>query len=74
MSYDRRPSRQLTFDDAVLIWILTWRGCYKHRIAAYFDVNIARVYEIYQGKRHPESKEAARLLWEQGFRADHVRL
>lgn len=74
MSFDRRPSRQLSEEDAVLIWILTWRGWYKNRIAAYFDVNIARIYEVYSGKRHPGSEEVARARWDSGYRADDLTL
>lgn len=50
---------QLTFDDAVDIWIRHWNGEYQHRIAASFDVNPGRVNEVLKGARHVGSREAA---------------
>lgn len=39
----RKPSHRLTFDEAVQIWLAIWRGEYKNRIAAGYDVNVARI-------------------------------
>lgn len=50
---------QLTFDDAVDIWLQHWAGQYQHRIAATFGVNSGRVNEVLKGTRHPGSREAA---------------
>lgn len=59
-----KPSRRLTFEDAVEVWLLWWDGEHKQRIAARFDVNVARVYEVYHGKIHLGSREAAEKLWQ----------
>jgi hypothetical protein len=50
---------QLTFDDAVDIWLRHWNGEFQHRIAAAFDVNPGRVNEVLKGTRHVGSREAA---------------
>lgn len=57
-----KPTPQLTFDDAVDIWLRHWRGEYQHRIAASYDVNPARVNEVLKGHRQPGSEERARQL------------
>jgi hypothetical protein len=59
----RQPSHKLTFDEAVEIWLAIWRGEYKNRIAARFDVNVWRIYKVINGKLHPGSEEAARMKW-----------
>ncbi|HLG90338.1 MAG TPA: hypothetical protein VKZ79_24465 [Alphaproteobacteria bacterium] len=61
----RPPSHRLTFDEAVQIWLSIWRGEYKNRIAARYDVNIWRIYEVKSGKLHTGSEDAARKIWEQ---------
>jgi hypothetical protein len=50
---------QLTFDDAVDIWLKHWKGEFQHRIAATFDVNPGRVNEVLKGTKHVGSREAA---------------
>jgi len=55
----RRPSRRLTFDDAVDIQRRLRRGEYQHRIAARFGVNPGRVAEIKKGEKFPGSLQAA---------------
>ena len=55
----KTSSYQLTFDDAVDIWIRHWNGEFQHRIAAAFDVNPGRVNEVLKGTRHAGSREAA---------------
>jgi hypothetical protein len=55
-------SYQLTFDDAVEVWLLHWQGEYQHRIAASFDVNPGRVNEVLKGTRHPGSEERAEQI------------
>lgn len=60
---DRVPSRKLTFDDAVEVWICLWRGDYKHRIAQNFGVNVGRLYDVKSGKLHPGSEAVAREIW-----------
>lgn len=54
-----RPSRRLTFEDAVTIWFRHWSGEFQNRIAAAFDVNPGRVNEVLKGRKHPESRSAA---------------
>jgi hypothetical protein len=53
---------RLTFDEAVEIWLLTSRGEYKHKMAARFDVNVGRIYDVYSEKIHPGSKLVAEYL------------
>jgi hypothetical protein len=55
----RRPSRQLTFDDAVQIWLRIFRGEFLNRIAADYDVNPGRVAEIKKEYRFQGSRDAA---------------
>jgi plasmid maintenance system antidote protein VapI len=55
----RRPSYQLTFEDAVKVWMMFWDGWFQNRIAAHFDVNPARISEVLKGKRQPVSREVA---------------
>lgn len=52
----RRPSRKLTFDDAVDIWCRILQREFLNRIAADYDVNPGRISEIktehtFQGSR-----------------------
>lgn len=56
----RKPSRSLTFEDAIKVWLLHWKGEFQNRIAALFDVNPGRVNEILKGHKHPGSEQAAR--------------
>lgn len=63
----RKPSHQLTFDEAVEVWLLWWSGEFKNRIAARFDVNVWRIYEVKHGKLHPGSREAAEKIWAERF-------
>ncbi|CAN5386063.1 hypothetical protein BH10PSE11_BH10PSE11_30910 [soil metagenome] len=55
----KTPTYQLTFDDAVDIWLRHWNGEFQHRIAATFDVNPGRVNEVLKGTKHGGSREAA---------------
>jgi hypothetical protein len=55
----RTPSRQLSFEDAVNIWLRHWNGEFQHRIAASYDVNPGRVNEVLKESRHSGSREAA---------------
>ena len=61
-SSTRAPSRKLTWDDAIEIWLMWWKGEFKHRIAAKFDVNVWRIYEVREGKVHLGSREAAEKI------------
>ncbi|SHF61038.1 hypothetical protein SAMN02745157_2537 [Kaistia soli DSM 19436] len=55
----RRPSRRLTYDDAVKIQSMLLDGWTQNRIAAQFDVNSARVSEIKSGDKHSGSRAEA---------------
>ncbi len=63
MSSFRNPSHQLTFDEAVDVWLEWWSGTYKNRIAAKYDVNVWRLYEVRNGEVHPGSREVAEKIW-----------
>jgi hypothetical protein len=52
MKTEKRPSRRLSFNDAIKVWELFRSGEFQHRIAAYFDVNPGRISEIIKGKKH----------------------
>jgi hypothetical protein len=54
-----KESYTLTFDDAVDIWLRHWSGEYQHRIAAFYDVNSARVNEVLKEHRHIGSRGVA---------------
>ena len=66
IEYPRRPSRHLTFDDAVQIWVRIYRGEFLNRIAAYYDVNPARISEIKSGLRLPGSRDVALRMMRDG--------
>lgn len=51
-----RPSKRLTYNDAVKIRAMLSERWIQSRIAAYFDVNPGRISEINTGKRFPVSK------------------
>lgn len=55
----RKPSRRLSFDDAVAIWRRLVAGEFQNRIAADFDVNPGRISEIKTEKSFPGSRMAA---------------
>jgi hypothetical protein len=56
------PSHRLTFDEAVEIWLHVWDGAHKHRLAAHYDVNVWRIYDVIGGKLHPGSESAANKI------------
>lgn len=56
------PTRRLSFEDAVQIWLRYWAGEYQHRIAAAFNVNQGRISEIVNGRRFVGSREIAAIL------------
>jgi hypothetical protein len=55
----RKPSRRLTFEDAVEVWPRIWRGEFLNRIASDLDVNPGRIAEIKKGYRFEGSREEA---------------
>ncbi|CAA2103725.1 hypothetical protein MBUL_02341 [Methylobacterium bullatum] len=58
-SHIRRPSRRLTLEDAIVVWLRHWSGEFQNRIAAAFDVNPGRVNDVLKGRKYPESRLAA---------------
>lgn len=54
-----RPSRRLTLEDAVQVWLMIWDGWLQSRIAAHFDVNGGRISEVHTGKRFPQAYQLA---------------
>jgi predicted XRE-type DNA-binding protein len=50
---------RLTFQDAIMVWLLEWEGVHQHHIAARFGVNPGRVNEVLKGHKHQGSREAA---------------
>lgn len=56
-----RPSHRLTFEDAVNVWIMSWKGEIQSRIAAHFDVNIGRISEVLNEHTHVGSRVEALL-------------
>lgn len=55
---NRKPSRKLTFKDAVEIQRRLKKGEFQNRIAADYDVNPGRISEIKTGKAFPDSAAA----------------
>lgn len=56
------PSRSLTFDDAVQIWVLRSQGALQHHLAARFHVNPGRIAEVLKERRHVGSRDVAEKL------------
>jgi predicted XRE-type DNA-binding protein len=59
MTDPTKPSRRLTLQDAIEVWLRRMRGHLQHHIAAHFGVNQGRISEILTGKHFPEAHEAA---------------
>ena len=59
LPFANRPSRKLTEEDAIQIWILLLQGMHQHKIAALYGVNQGRISEIKTGKRFPGAKMKA---------------
>jgi hypothetical protein len=64
MSNNRKPSHRLSFNDAILVWKRYIQKDFVQRVAADFDCNVARIYDVVRGKLHPGSKEQAILQLE----------
>jgi hypothetical protein len=50
---------QLTFDDAVAIWLRSWAGAFQHTIAAQYGVNPGRVNDVLKGRKHSGARAIA---------------
>jgi len=55
----QKPSHQLTFEEAVQVVLAVWRGEFKNRIAARYDVNPWRIYDVLNGKLHARAVDVA---------------
>ncbi len=56
--YNPQPD-QLTFDDAVDVWLRHWTGEYQHHVAACYRVNPGRVNDVLKGRKNPGSEQVA---------------
>ena len=54
-----KTAYQLTFSDAVDVWLRYWAGEYQHDIAASYGVNQGRINEVLKEHRHLGSKKVA---------------
>jgi hypothetical protein len=59
---NRQASAQLSFNDAVAIWVRIIRGEFLNRIAADYDVNPGRISEIKTGRLFAGAKTAAHKI------------
>ena len=50
---------QLTFDEAVDVWLRYWSGQFQHLIAQAYSVNAGRVNEVLKERTHVGSKQIA---------------
>ncbi|MER8894211.1 hypothetical protein [Mesorhizobium sp. M0676] len=61
MTTDNKPPYQLTYDDAVDVWLRHWAGQYQHHIAAVYAVNPGRVNDVLKGRKHEGAEHVAAL-------------
>lgn len=59
METTETPTHTLTFEDAVDVWLRSFKGEYQHRIAASYDVNPGRVNDVLKGRLHAGSRFVA---------------
>lgn len=59
MTKPQKPSRKLTFEDAIQVHLMLMKGELQSRVAAKFDTNGGRISEINTGKRHAGSRDEA---------------
>jgi hypothetical protein len=60
MNDNDKQKAYLTYDEAVLVWILRWQGNYQSTIAHFFKVNQGRVNEVLKYRKHLGSYEVAK--------------
>lgn len=60
----RVPGRPLSEADAVDIWIARWFKVRRKEIVARYGCDPRRIYEIWEGTRHPASRAKALELLE----------
>ncbi|MDX2259605.1 MAG: hypothetical protein NW205_11910 [Hyphomicrobiaceae bacterium] len=61
------PSGLVTEDDAVDIWILRWLRVRRIDILRRYGCDPRRLYEIWEGKRFPASRERALALFAERY-------
>jgi hypothetical protein len=54
-----KTTYQLTFNDAVDIWLRHWNGEYQYEIAASYVVNQGRINDVLKERLHPGARAAA---------------
>jgi hypothetical protein len=71
----KKPSKKLTEDDAITIWIAIGSGQFSNRVAADLDCNPARIYDVLHGRKFPASraKAIARVARTNPDLADRIR-
>lgn len=55
--FQHKPN--LTFDEAVQVWLLHFDGWIQSDIAAYFPTNFGRITDILKERKHTGSRQAA---------------
>lgn len=63
----RAPVRALSEADAVEIWIARWLRIRRKDLVARFGCDPRRLYEVWEGRKHPASRGKAL----ERFRAEH---
>jgi len=58
-----RPRRALTEADAIDIWIARWLRLRRNDLVRRYDCDPRRLYEIWEGVRHPASRAKALALF-----------
>ena len=61
------PHGVITESDAVDIWIARWLRVRRIEILRRYDCDPRRLYEIWEGRRFPESRERARKVFESRY-------
>lgn len=61
------PKRALTEADAVEVWIARWLRHRRADIVRRFGCDPRRIYEIWEGTRHPASRARALKIFEQRY-------
>ncbi len=62
-----RPPRALSEADAIDIWIARWLRVRRRDLLARYACDPRRLYEIWQGERHPASRKKAIALFAERY-------
>ena len=63
----RSPVRALSETDAVDIWIARWLNIRRRDLVARYGCDPRRLYEIWEGRKHPAARELALKRFEAEF-------